>query len=344
MNGIKVPRIVRIKTLFVKVVGVVLSVAGSLAGGKEGPMIHAGAVVGAGISQGKSTTFRRDFKIFQYFRDDHEKRDFVVGGTSAGVAAAFGAPIGGVLFALEEGASFWNQSLIWKTLVSSIISSFTLNVCLSAYHHMKTFSYPGLFNFGQFEPIPFEFVEIPIFVMMGIFGGLTGALWNFVNTQMAFFRSKYFKPKWSKILEVLLMAFFTSTIAFMMIFLINDCRSMDIERIPYPVQLFCSDNEYNVMASLWFQTPEASVKAMFHDPPGSYELRALFIYALVYYPLSCLTFGLSVSIGIFIPCLLVGATWGRIVAVVLSMFFPSWVRFKISLPFLSCKKNKIVFL
>ncbi|KAK9881295.1 hypothetical protein WA026_015417 [Henosepilachna vigintioctopunctata] len=324
LNGVKIPRVVRIKTLFVKSIGVICSVVGGLAGGKEGPMIHSGAVVAAGISQGKTSTFDRDFKVFRYFRDDHEKRDFVSGGAAAGVSAAFGAPVGGVLFSLEEGTSFWNQGLTWRTFFASVISTFTLNVVLSAYHGVPgNLNYPGLLNLGKFESFNYSFYELPIFVLMGVAGGLLGAFWNHMNYKLAVFRMRYIKKCWLKVLEACLVAAISATIGFLMMFLINDCKPLGQDPTKYPTQLYCEDGQYNVLASIWFQTPEASVRSLLHDPPNTHNALSLASFVLLYYILACWTYGLSASIGLFIPTLLTGAAWGRLVSVGLTQVLPN---------------------
>ncbi|KAK4874937.1 hypothetical protein RN001_014297 [Aquatica leii] len=323
LNGVKVPQVVRIKTLLVKSIGVVLSVVGGLAGGKEGPMIHSGAVVAAGISQGKSTTFKIDFKVFKHFREDHEKRDFVSGGAAAGVSAAFGAPVGGVLFSLEEGTSFWNQSLTWRTFFASVISTFTLNVVLSTYHGVPgNLNYPGLLNLGQFEHFSYQIYELPIFILMGTVGGLLGALWNFLNFKLSVWRIRYIRNKWLRVIEACLIAALTATVGFLMMFLINDCKPLGQDPTKYPTQMYCGDGEYNVLASIWFQTPEASVRSLFHDPPNTHNAVSLLVFVIGYYLLSCTTFGLACSIGLFIPSLLTGAAWGRLIAVGLLKLFP----------------------
>ncbi|XP_041977945.1 H(+)/Cl(-) exchange transporter 7 [Aricia agestis] len=324
LNGVKVPRVVRIKTLIVKTVGVITAVVGGLAGGKEGPMIHSGAVVAAGISQGKSTTFNKDFKVFEYFREDHEKRDFVSGGAAAGVSAAFGAPIGGVLFSLEEGTSFWNQALTWRTFFATVVSTFTLNFALSAYHgHPGELSYPGLLNLGKMEPFPFEFYELPVFMLFGVVGGALGALWNYINYRLSVFRLRYVRSRWLRVAEACLVAGASATCGFLMMFLLNDCRPLGEDPTKVPLQLYCADGEYNALAALWFQTPEASVRSLLHDPLGSYRPTSLLVFVLAYFLLSTWTFGLAVSSGLFIPNLLTGAAWGRLLAILIQYTLPS---------------------
>ncbi|XP_049950327.1 H(+)/Cl(-) exchange transporter 7 isoform X1 [Schistocerca serialis cubense] len=325
LNGIKIPRVVRIKTLLVKVIGVVCSVVGGLAAGKEGPMIHSGAVVAAGISQGKSTTLRQDFNILQYFREDHEKRDFVCGGAAAGVAAAFGAPVGGVLFSLEEGSSFWNQSLTWRIFFASMVSAFTLNVVLSTYHgHPGELTYSGLLNFGKFENISYEMTELLIFVVMGIIGGLLGSLFNHINYKLTVFRMRYLPYRSLKVVEAAIVAMFTATVGFLMIYLINDCKPLGQDPTKHPMTMYCGDGEYNALAAIWFQTPEASVRSFFHDPPGSHKPLSVAVFFTCYFFLSCWTYGLSVSSGLFIPSLLTGAAWGRLMGMALEAMWPEW--------------------
>lgn len=56
------------------------------------------------------------------FRTDHDIRDFVAAGAASGVSAAFGAPVGGTLFSVEEAASFWNTDLVWHVVSSHILT------------------------------------------------------------------------------------------------------------------------------------------------------------------------------------------------------------------------------
>ena len=51
LNGLNIPRLVRLKTLVCKAVGIIFAVCAGLPLGKEGPMVHAGAIVAAGVSQ-----------------------------------------------------------------------------------------------------------------------------------------------------------------------------------------------------------------------------------------------------------------------------------------------------
>uniref|UniRef100_A0A671RS71 Chloride channel protein n=1 Tax=Sinocyclocheilus anshuiensis TaxID=1608454 RepID=A0A671RS71_9TELE len=288
LNGVKIPRVVRLKTLVIKVFGVICSVAGGLAVGKEGPMIHSGAVVAAGVSQGRSTSLKKDFKIFEYFRRDTEKRDFVSAGAAAGVSAAFGAPVGGVLFSLEEGASFWNQMLTWRIIVQ------------------------------------YNLYEIPLFIIMGALGGVLGALFNIINYWLTIFRIRYIHRPCLQVMEAMLVAAVTATVSFAMIYFSNDCQPLGQDNTEeYPLQLFCADGEYNSMATAFFNTPERSVRSLFHNPPGTYNPVTLGVFTLAYFFLAVWTYGLTVSAGVFIPSLLIGAAWGRLFGILLSFIASS---------------------
>jgi len=62
-----------------------------------------------------------------HLRNDVEKREFAAIGTAAGVACAFGAPIGGILFAVEEGVSFYSTGIMWR---GSLTLTLTLTLTL----------------------------------------------------------------------------------------------------------------------------------------------------------------------------------------------------------------------
>ncbi len=83
------------RVLLAKFAGSWLALFGGLALGREGPSIQMGGAVGAGFH-----TFWRPSE--PEAKPSLAGSPYLVGGAAAGLAAAFGAPIAGVLFAFEE--------------------------------------------------------------------------------------------------------------------------------------------------------------------------------------------------------------------------------------------------
>jgi H+/Cl- antiporter ClcA len=123
LNGVNYPNAIGFKTLFVKVVGILFAVCGGLCIGKEGPLVHIGANLGVMCCY-------VPWSWSKFLQNDFHKRQLMAAGGAAGVSVAFGAPIGGALFAYEISRpnTFWNFGLLWKVFLTTSISCFTLAI------------------------------------------------------------------------------------------------------------------------------------------------------------------------------------------------------------------------
>lgn len=337
LNGIDLPRVVRIKTLFCKVIGITFSVAAGLPVGKEGPMVHSGAVVAASISQGKTTFMGVDtsFSKFSDFRNDREKRDFVACGAAAGVASAFGAPIGGVLFSLEEGASYWSTKLTWRAFFCAMCTLGTLFAVRNFDSWWGQANVEKLFSFGEFNSISggssnFSIWELSLFMILGCLGGLIGAVFNAANENLTIWRMKRINhSKAKRLTEVIVVSLVVSTVSFVMPLLWNRCTELPTDMqdwskqeknlvdalVPFNCQ---PGKEYNEVASLIFTEADTAIKQLFHfresgaDDPATFSSAALFLFFVPYITMASVVYGIAVPSGLFVPSLLSGAAFGRL--------------------------------
>lgn len=107
----------------------------------------------------------------------------------------------------------------------------------------------------------------------------------------------------------------TASVGFTLIVLSHDCRKNQLDPEQTSIQFHCPDGEHSVMAELWLNTPEATVRNLFHNPPDTWTPTSLALFFVSYYFIACWTYGLSLSGGLFIPSLLAGAAGGRLIAV-----------------------------
>ena len=231
LNGNRLDGALRPRTLVAKMLGIICCVAIGMPAGREGPMVHAGAIIASLVGTGRSRTlFGLTRKV--NFHNDFDRRNFVSMGAAAGVAAAFHAPIGGILFSLEEVSSFWDPNLTLLTFFMVAVASFAVGLWGEGIH--GTMDDLGLVLFDQkLYPMygydaaggeasgsgsggvgsgdssgshgashggrsPFGMWELCIFLALAIACGLAGAAFNHINKSITKVRkrkiSKHFPP------------------------------------------------------------------------------------------------------------------------------------------------------
>ncbi|KAJ8660067.1 hypothetical protein O0I10_004295 [Lichtheimia ornata] len=287
-------------TLMMKSVGLAMAVASNLSIGKEGPSVHMACCVGNVIS-----------RSFQKYRTSKaEMREMLTASSAAGVAVAFGSPVGGVLFALEEMTSTFSNRSMWKSFFCAMIATIVLQA-------MNPFRTGKLVMFQVSYDREWHGFEYIFVIVIGIFGGLYGTFVIKYNVLVAQFRKKYLRDV--PVLEAAVLAFVTALVAYPNVFM-----RIDMTEIMGILFRECEGNEYEDYHGLCQASELGRIVGL------------LFIATALRTFGTIVSYGCRVPCGIFVPSMAIGATFGRMIGLLVKAWQESDPQFFL---FASCKPD-----
>lgn len=143
-----------------KFLGGFLCLLGGMALGREGPSIQLGAMAGKGVSKG-------------FERGKTEEKFLLTCGASAGLAAAFHAPLAGVMFSLEEVHKNFSVSVLLSVMASSLTADFLATT---------VFGMTPVFNFEIVKTLPLQYYGM--ILLLGAILGVLGAFYNWFTLKV----------------------------------------------------------------------------------------------------------------------------------------------------------------
>ncbi len=143
-----------IRVLSVKMVSGVLAIGSGLALGREGPTVQMGGAIADGIS--------RAMKV-----SPSDRLTLTAAGAGAGLAAAFNAPLSGLVFVLEEVQRDFRPAVFGAAFVAAATADV---VARSVSGQLPVFTVP---NYAM-PPLQ----ALPAFALLGVVAGVFGILFN----------------------------------------------------------------------------------------------------------------------------------------------------------------------
>lgn len=144
-----------LKELITKFFAGILTVGLGLSLGREGPSVQLGSEIGLGVS-----------RLLK--RHHLEEKYLITSGASAGLAAAFNAPLAGVMFALEELHKNFPPVVMICVMGSSLMADFVSK---------HFFGLNPVFQFQNVTPLPLKYYGF--LVGLGVIAGVMGGLFNY---------------------------------------------------------------------------------------------------------------------------------------------------------------------
>ncbi|XP_068654252.1 chloride channel protein CLC-b [Aristolochia californica] len=334
LNGVDTPNMFGASTLIVKIIGSIAAVSAGLDLGKEGPLVHIGSCIASLLGNGGTTEYRIKWKWLRYFNNDRDRRDLITCGSASGVCAAFRSPVGGVLFALEEVATWWRSALLWRTFFGTAV----VVVVLRAFMEFCNSGNCGLFGKGGLilfdvsdVTVRYHAMDLLPVVVIGVIGGVLGSLYNYLlHKVLRLYNLINEKGRIHKLLLALAVSLFTSVCLYSLPFLARcyPCDpSLPAESCPTTgrtgnfKQFNCPPGYYNDLATLLHSTNDDAVRNIFStSTPTEFHPLSLLIFFALYCILGLVTFGIAVPSGLFLPIILMGSAYGRLLGLAMSHY------------------------
>ncbi|EZF14815.1 hypothetical protein H112_05987 [Trichophyton rubrum D6] len=284
LGGFVIKKFMGLWTLMIKSVGLCLSVASGMWLGKEGPLVHVACCC--------ANVIMKPFGSLNH--NEARKREVLSAAAAAGISVAFGSPIGGVLFSLEQLSYYFPDKTMWQSFVCAMAAAISLRA-------VNPFRTGNIVLYQVTDSQRWHPIEILLFILLGIFGGLYGGLFIKLNMQIS---------KWRKsrnfsfpVLEVLFVALITGLINFP-----NSFMKAQLSDLLQALFAECS------------KTPADE----FGLCKGNSDFTGVF-WALVFagtlgFLLASITFGLDIPAGVILPSLAIGALYGRALGTMVSVW------------------------
>lgn len=172
-NNDKIKKLLSVRIIIVKIISSIFMVFGGGVVGREGPTIQVAGSI-----------FRNVNELLPKWWPKVSKKNMIMTGAAAGLAAAFNTPLGGIVFAVEELTKIHINYFKAAIFTAVIISGLTAQSLLGSYLYL---GYPEVKSLSYFILLGVVMVAI----IAGLLGGIMSKIMWLIFKWKAKFRYNY---------------------------------------------------------------------------------------------------------------------------------------------------------